>query len=159
MTHKFTRRMRALDQRHWWRPASRIVWRTSNPETDRMREFKKYPNRRLYDIQESCYVTVEDIRKIILSGEKISVVDSKTDRNLTRTVLLQIIAEQECSGKAPVLTNIVLEHLIRSDEDGLRSVMSEHIERSIRSFLATRNSSGCVKDSIPEITSSNEHQE
>jgi len=51
-----------------------------------MREFKKYPNRRLYDIQESCYVTVEDIRKIVLRGETITVHDSKTDKDLTRIV-------------------------------------------------------------------------
>lgn len=108
----------------------------------RMREFKKYPNRRLYDIQDSCYVTVEDVRKIILAGETISVIDSKTDKNLTRTVLLQIIAEQECSGKAPVLTNNVLEHLIRFNEDQLKSVMSEHIEQSINHFLAARNQYG-----------------
>ena len=59
-----------------------------------MREFKKYPNRRLYDIQESRYVTVEDLRKIILQGESIVVADSKTAKDLTRTVLLQIISEQ-----------------------------------------------------------------
>lgn len=91
----------------------------------------------MYDIQESRYVTVEDVRKIILDGETISVVDSKTDRNLTRMVLLQIIAEQECSGKTPVLTNNVLEHLIRFNEDQLKGVISEHIERCIDHFLGS----------------------
>ena len=60
-----------------------------------MRQFKKYPNRRLYDIEESKYVTVEDIRKIILKGESITVVDSKTEKEMTRTVLMKIISEQE----------------------------------------------------------------
>ena len=78
-----------------------------------MREFKKYPNRRLYDIQQSKYVTVEDIRQIVLTGESIVVRDSKSDKDLTRTVLLQIIAEQEDEGHQPILTNRVLEQLIR----------------------------------------------
>ena len=60
-----------------------------------MRAYKKYPNRRLYDIEESKYVTVEDIRMVILKGESITVVDSKTEKNLSRTVLMQIISEQE----------------------------------------------------------------
>ena len=63
-----------------------------------MREFKKYPNRRLYDIQQSKYVTVEDIRLLVLTGETITVKDSKSEKDLTRTVLLQIIAEQEDEG-------------------------------------------------------------
>jgi polyhydroxyalkanoate synthesis repressor PhaR len=78
-----------------------------------MREFKKYPNRRLYDISQSKYVTVEDIRQIVLKGESIVVKDSKTEKNLTRAVLLQIIADQEDEGHEPILTNRVLEQLIR----------------------------------------------
>ncbi|MDC0939838.1 polyhydroxyalkanoate synthesis regulator DNA-binding domain-containing protein, partial [Pseudomonadales bacterium] len=70
-----------------------------------MREFKKYPNRRLYDIEESKYVTVEDIRKLVLKGEVIRVLDSKTEKDLTRSVLLQIITEQESEGHEPILTN------------------------------------------------------
>lgn len=100
-----------------------------------MRAFKKYPNRRLYDIEESKYVTVEDIRQIILQGESISVVDSKTEKDLTRTVLLQIIAEQEGEGHEPILTNRVLEQLIRFYGDALQSVVGRYIEQSITTFL------------------------
>ena len=100
-----------------------------------MREFKKYPNRRLYDIQESRYVTVEDLRKIILEGEPISVVDSKTDKDLTRNVLLQIITEQEGEGHEPILTNRVLEQLIRFYGDTMQGVVSRYIEQSIMTFL------------------------
>lgn len=100
-----------------------------------MREFKKYPNRRLYDIQESKYVTVEDIRKIILEGESISVVDSKTEKDLTRSVLLQIISEQEGEGHEPILTNRVLEQLIRFYGDAMQSVFGRYIEQSIMNFL------------------------
>ena len=100
-----------------------------------MREFKKYPNRRLYDIEESKYVTVEDIRKIILEGESISVVDSKTEKDLTRSVLLQIISEQEGEGHEPILTNRVLEQLIRFYGDVMQNVFGRYIEQSIMNFL------------------------
>ena len=100
-----------------------------------MREFKKYPNRRLYDIEGSKYVTVEDIRKIILSGESISVADSKTGKDLTRTVLMQIISEQEGEGRQPILTNRVLEHLIRFYGEAVQSVVGRYIEQSIMVFL------------------------
>ena len=100
-----------------------------------MREFKKYPNRRLYDIEESRYVTVEDLRKVVLQGESISVIDSKTEKDLTRIVLLQIISEQEGEGHEPILTNRVLEQLVRFYGDTMQGVMSRYIEQSIMTFL------------------------
>ena len=100
-----------------------------------MREFKKYPNRRLYDIKDSCYVTVEDIRKIVLKGETITVLDSKTEKDLTRTVLLQIITEQEGEGHEPILTNRVLEQLVRFYGAPMQNVVSRYIEQSITTFL------------------------
>ena len=100
-----------------------------------MREFKKYPNRRLYDIQESKYVTVEDIRKLVLKGEVIRVLDSKTEKDLTRSVLLQIITEQESEGHEPILTNRVLEQLIRFYGAPMQNVVSKYIEQSIKTFL------------------------
>ena len=103
--------------------------------SDSMREYKKYPNRRLYDIEESKYVTVEDIRKIILKGESITVVDSKTEKDLTRTVLMQIISEQEGEGHEPILTNRVLEQLVRFYGDAMQSIVGSYIEQSIMTFL------------------------
>ena len=100
-----------------------------------MRAFKKYPNRRLYDIEESRYVTVEDIRGIILNGESISVVDSKTEKDLTRSVLMQIIYEQESEGHEPILTNRVLEQLIRFYGDAMQNVFGRYIEQSVMTFL------------------------
>ena len=100
-----------------------------------MRAFKKYPNRRLYDIQQSKYVTVEDIRQIILAGETISVTDSKSDKDLTRSVLLQILSEQESEGHEPILTNRVLEQLVRFYGAPTQSIMSKYIEQSIMTFL------------------------
>lgn len=100
-----------------------------------MREFKKYPNRRLYDIQQSKYVTVEDIRLLVLTGETITVKDSKSEKDLTRTVLLQIIAEQEDEGHEPILTNRVLEQLIRFYGAPMQSVVGRYIEQSVMTFL------------------------
>ena len=100
-----------------------------------MREFKKYPNRRLYDIEQSKYVTIEDIRQIILRGETIRVLDSKSEKDLTRTVLLQIISEQESEGHEPILTNRVLEQLVRFYGSPSQMVLGRYIEQSIVTFL------------------------
>lgn len=100
-----------------------------------MREFKKYPNRRLYDLEESRYVTIDDVRKFILRGESIHVSDSKDGTDITRQILLQILAEQEAAGHEPVLTNRVIEQVIRFYGDNVGSVVSRYIEQSILTFL------------------------
>ncbi len=100
-----------------------------------MREFKKYPNRRLYDLQDSKYVTVDDVRKLILRGESIRVTDSKDGSDITRQILLQILSEQEAEGHEPVLTNRVIEQVIRFYGDNVGSVVSRYIEQSILTFL------------------------
>ena len=100
-----------------------------------MRVLKKYPNRRLYDTRNSVYVTLEDVRQMVLVNESIQVVDSKTGADLTRSVLLQIIAEQEGEGHEPLLTNRVLQQLIRFYGDSMQGVMSRYIEQSVMTFL------------------------
>ncbi|MEM8769580.1 MAG: polyhydroxyalkanoate synthesis repressor PhaR [Pseudomonadota bacterium] len=100
-----------------------------------MREFKKYPNRRLYDLEESQYVTVDDVRKFILRGDSIHVTDSKDGTDITRQILLQILSEQEAAGHEPVLTNRVIEQVIRFYGDNVGSVVSRYIEQSILTFL------------------------
>ena len=100
-----------------------------------MREFKKYPNRRLYDLEESHYVTVDDVRRLILKGESIKVSDSKDGKDITRQILLQILSEQEAAGHEPVLTNRVIEQMIRFYGDNVGSVVSRYIEQSILTFL------------------------
>ena len=100
-----------------------------------MREFKKYPNRRLYDLEESKYVTVEDVRKFIQTGESIHVSESKDGADITRQILLQILSEQEAEGHEPVLTNRVIEQVIRFYGDNVGSVVSRYIEQSILTFL------------------------
>lgn len=100
-----------------------------------MRVLKKYPNRRLYDTKNSVYVTLEDVRQMVLASESIQVVDSKTGADLTRSVLLQIIAEQEGEGHEPLLTNRLLQQLIRFYGDSMQGVLSRYLEQSVMTFL------------------------
>lgn len=100
-----------------------------------MRELKKYPNRRLYDLTDSHYVTVEDVRVMITTGESIHVVDSKDGSDITRSILLQILTEQEAEGHEPVLTNRAIEQIIRFYGENFGSVASRYIEQSILTFL------------------------
>ena len=100
-----------------------------------MHKLKKYPNRRLYDMTDSQYVTVEDVRKLIIKGESIEVVDSKDGSDLTRSVLLQILAEQEQAGHGTVLTNRTIEQLIRFYGDRFGRVVSRYIEEAISAFI------------------------
>ena len=100
-----------------------------------MHHLKKYPNRRLYDTSDSKYVTIDDVRKLIIKGESIEVHDARTDEDITRTVLLQILAEQEAEGHEPVLTNRAIEQIIRFYGDRMGGVVSRYIEQSILTFL------------------------
>lgn len=100
-----------------------------------MRYLKKYPNRRLYDTSVSQYITVEDVRRLIVKGESIKVEDSKDGTDLTRSILLQILAEQESEGHEPVLTNRAIEQLIRFYGDRLGGMVSRYIEQSILMFI------------------------
>lgn len=100
-----------------------------------MRTLKKYPNRRLYDTYTSQYITIEDVRRLIVTGESINVEDSKDGKDITRSVLLQILAEQEAEGHEPVLTNRAIEQLIRFYGDRLGGMVSRYIEQSILMFI------------------------
>ena len=95
-----------------------------NSEILSMLADKKYPNCRLYDIEKSKYVTVEDLRRIILKRESITVVDSKTEKDLTRAVLRQAISDQECKGYESTLKSRALEQLVRFYGGGMQSIMT-----------------------------------
>lgn len=100
-----------------------------------MHRLKKYPNRRLYNTNESRYVTVDDVRKLIVGGESIMVEDSKDGSDLTRSVLMQILTEQESQGHEPILTNRAIEQIIRFYGDRMGGIVSRYIEQSILTFL------------------------
>ena len=100
-----------------------------------MHRLKKYPNRRLYDSTDSKYVTLHDLRQLIVDGESISVTDSRDGSDITRAVLMQILSEQEAEGHEPVLTNRALEQIIRFYGDRMGSVASRYIEQSMLTLL------------------------
>ena len=101
---------------------------------DSPRLLKKYPNRRLYDTRISSYVTLEDVRQLVLDGEEFEVRDARSDQDITRLVLLQIIAEREEEGQ-PMLSTASLQLMIRFYGDPLHGFMSRYIERSLQLFL------------------------
>ena len=104
-----------------------------------LRILKRYPNRRIYDTSESCYITINDIREMVLSDEKFQVLDSKTGEDRTRAVLLQIIADMENEGHESVLTNNVLEELIRLYGDSMSGLLGTYIEQGITTFLSQQS--------------------
>ena len=98
------------------------------------RVIKKYPNRRLYDTDISSYITVEDVRQLVLDGEDFEVRDAKSGEDITRTVLLQIISEHEERGQ-PMFSARMLSQIIRFYGDSLQGFMGGYLERSLQNFL------------------------
>ena len=94
------------------------------------RVIKKYANRRLYDSTGSRHVTLDDIRKMIVSGEKVKVIDDKSGEDLTRAVLLQVISEQEQFG-TPVLSTELLEGIIRFYGNPVQEMLTRYMEQSV----------------------------
>ncbi len=98
------------------------------------RIIKKYPNRRLYDTEISSYITLEEVRQLVLDGEVFEVRDAKSGDDLTRSVLLQIISEHEETG-TPMFSTQLLSQLIRFYGDSLQGFMGGYLERSLQVFL------------------------
>lgn len=97
------------------------------------RVIKKYPNRRLYDTTESRYITLADIRKLVLERVEFTVIDKKSQEDITRSILLQVIAEQEHSAE-PVMSRDFLAQIIRSYGGAMHGVMGSYLEQSIKLF-------------------------
>ena len=95
---------------------------------------KKYPNRRLYDTEVSRYVTLEDVRSLVLQEIPFQIRDARTNEDLTRSILLQIIMEQEADGE-PMFSEQVLAKIIRSYGDSLQGMMASYIEHSLNLFV------------------------
>lgn len=98
------------------------------------RVIKKYPNRRLYDTEISSYITLDDVRRLIMDHVDVQVVDARSGNDLTRSVLLQIIAEHEEHGQ-PLFTTNLLTRLIRFYGDALQGFMGSYLEKSLDVFL------------------------
>ncbi len=99
-----------------------------------LRIIKKYPNRRLYSTEISSYITLEEVRQLVLDSEEFEVRDAKSGENLTRSVLLQIISEYEDRGQ-PMFTTKLLSQIIRFYGDSLQGFMGAYLERSLQIFL------------------------
>lgn len=113
------------------------------------RLIKKYANRRLYDASQSRHITLDDIRGLIVKGEKIRVVEDKTGADITRHILLQVIAEQEQGGR-PILSTRVLESIIRFYGNAMQGFLASFLERSIDTFLQQQEA---VQQQISKIVS------
>ncbi len=98
------------------------------------RLIRKYANRRLYDSTDSRHVTLEDIRKLVAGGVHVKVIDDKSGEDLTRSVLLQIIADQEQFGQ-PVLSIQLLEGIIRFYGNPVQELLSRYLEQTLGSVL------------------------
>ena len=99
-----------------------------------LRTIKKYPNRRLYDTEISSYITLEEVRQLVIDNEEFEVRDAKSGEDLTRSVLLQIISEYEERGQ-PMFTTHLLSQIIRFYGDSLQGFMGSYLEKSLQIFL------------------------
>jgi polyhydroxyalkanoate synthesis repressor PhaR len=100
------------------------------------RVIKKYPNRRLYDTVESRYITLADVRKLVVERIEFVVIDKKTQDDITRSILLQVIAEQEHAGE-PLMSRDFLSQVIRSYGGGaMQGVIGCYLEQSLKLFAS-----------------------
>ena len=97
------------------------------------RILKKYPNRRLYDTQLSSYITLADVKAMVLSAERFEVRDAKTGEDLTRSILLQIILEEETGG-VPIFSAPMLSQLIRFYGHAMQGMMGSYLEKNLQTF-------------------------
>jgi polyhydroxyalkanoate synthesis repressor PhaR len=102
--------------------------------TEESRLIKKYPNRRLYDTATSSYITLADVKKLVLAQTPFRVVDAKSNEDLTRSILLQIILDEESAG-APMFSSDMLSHIIRFYGNAMQGMMGTYLEKNIQTFM------------------------
>jgi polyhydroxyalkanoate synthesis repressor PhaR len=98
------------------------------------RVIKKYPNRRLYDTETSTYITLAEVQRLVMDSTPFVVRDAKTGEDLTRSILLQIILEEEAGG-APMFTEAVLANIIRFYGNAMQGFMGAYLEKNVQSFM------------------------
>ena len=101
--------------------------------SDTVRLIKKYPNRRLYDTKTSTYITLADVKELVLKHESFHVIDAKSNEDLTRSILLQIILEEEAGG-APMFSSDVLSQFIRFYGSAMQGMVGSYLESNIQLF-------------------------
>ena len=98
-----------------------------------VRLIKKYPNRRLYDTKTSSYITLADVKQMVVKNEDFQVVDAKTSEDLSRQILLQIILDEE-SGGMPMFSSDLLSQMIRSYGSAMQGFMGSYLEKNLEGF-------------------------
>jgi polyhydroxyalkanoate synthesis repressor PhaR len=118
-------------------PRSKDVSQSKSTEqtqsVDSIRLIKKYPNRRLYDIKTSSYITIQEVKAIVVKGELLKVVDAKTNEDLTRSIFLQILLEEEAGG-LPLFSEAALANMIRFYGHSMQALMGNYLESNIQHF-------------------------
>jgi polyhydroxyalkanoate synthesis repressor PhaR len=109
---------------------------SAKKSTERL--IKKYPNRRLYDTQTSSYITLTDVKQLVLDSDEFTVVDAKTNEDLTRSILLQIILEEEAHG-IPMFSSGVLAQIIRYYGHAMQGMMGSYLEKNVQAFTDIQN--------------------
>jgi polyhydroxyalkanoate synthesis repressor PhaR len=113
------------------------------------RVIKKYPNRRLYDTVESRYITLADVRRLVLERIDFVVADKKNNADITRSILLQVISEQEHLAD-PVLTRDFMVNVIRSYGSNLQTLVSGHLDQSLKQFMSQQQGRERLKSGAGE---------
>ena len=112
-----------------------------------VRVIKKYPNRRLYDTANSGYITLADVKQMVLEFVDFQVIDAKTGDDLTRPILLQIILEEESAG-VPMFSSEMLSQMIRFYGNALQGIMGNYMEQNVKAFLTIQ---GKLQDQAKQI--------
>jgi polyhydroxyalkanoate synthesis repressor PhaR len=118
------------------------------------RLIKKYANRRLYDAAQSRHITIDDIRNMVIAGTRVKVIEDKSNEDITRLVLLQVIADQEQFGR-PILSTALLESMIRFYGNSMQSHFSSYLEKSVETFVRAANNGTPNPHPIAELTRQN----
>lgn len=121
--------------------------------TSGTRLIKKYPNRRLYDTETSTYITLADVKQLVLENEPFQVVDAKSREDLTRSILLQIILEEEAGGK-PLFSSQMLSQIIRFYGHAMQGMMGAYLEKTLSAFVeiqdsVSEQSRGMLEGNVP----------
>jgi polyhydroxyalkanoate synthesis repressor PhaR len=103
--------------------------------SEAVRIIKKYPNRRLYDTTTSIYITLADVKKLVLDNVEFKVEDAKSKEDLTRSILLQIILEEEGGDGVPMFSSDVLSKIIRFYGNAMQGMMGNYLEKNIQTFI------------------------
>ena len=127
--------------------------KNKNNARNSQRIIKKYPNRRLYDTDTSTYITLAEVKQLVMGSENFVVLDAKTSEDLTRSILLQIILEEEGSG-SPMFTPEVLASIIRFYGHAMQGFMGGYLEKNIQTLMEAQTRLGEHSGSLtPEMWS------